>query len=238
MKTLLVTGGTRGIGRAIVKLFAENGYNVAFTYKNRKDLADKLMEQYGVLAIRADSESEIDIRSAVDRVFSEFGHINCLINNAAFSSFRLFTDISIDEWNHTFAVSVTGAFLYSKMVLPDMISRKSGRIVNISSIWGLVGSSCEVHYSAAKAAIIGMTKALAKEVGPSGITVNAITPGVICTDMNEILSEADMKTLIDDTPLKRVGSPEEVARVALFLCGEGGNFITGDVLNISGGFVI
>ena len=134
--------------------------------------------------------------------------------------------------------SVTAAFLYSKAVLSQMIKKKQGRIINISSVWGLVGASCEVHYSTAKAALIGFTKALAKELGPSGITVNAIAPGVINTDMNRAISDEDMRALADETPLGRIGEPAEIANAALFLASDEAGFITGDVLNISGGFVI
>ena len=136
------------------------------------------------------------------------------------------------------ATNLTGAFLYSKAVIPGMVSRKYGRIINITSMWGLVGSSCEVHYSTVKSGLIGMTKSLAKELGPSGITVNAIAPGVIRTDMNRVLSEEDISALCDETPLMRIGEPSEVAEAALFLAGDGASFITGDVLNVSGGYVI
>ena len=161
-----------------------------------------------------------------------------MINNAAISSFSLFTDISYEDWRKMFAVNLDGAFLYSKRVLPGMINKKQGRIINVSSMWGIVGSSCEVHYSAAKAALIGMTKALAKEVGPSGITVNCIAPGVIDTEMNAKLSEEDIRALKDETPLMRIGLPREVAEAALFLAGEGAAFITGAVLNVNGGFIV
>ena len=238
MKTVLVSGGSRGIGREIVRLFSKNGYKVAFTYKNSHDEAEALSRETGALAIRADSASESEVNGAVDKAISELGGIDCLINNAAVSSFSLFTDITLDAWNEMLSVNLTGAFLYSKRAIPDMLKRKHGRIINISSMWGLVGSSCEVHYSAAKAGIIGMTKALAKELGPSGITVNAIAPGVIDTDMNAGLSSEDKAVLIDETPLMRIGTTTDIASAALFLAGEGASFITGEVLNISGGYVI
>jgi len=142
-----------------------------------------------------------------------------------------------EEWERFLRVNLTAPFIYSRAVLPSMIRRRKGRIVNISSMWGLVGASCEVHYSAAKAGLIGFTKALAKEVGPSGITVNAIAPGVIETDMNRSLSKEDLIALKDETPLSRLGRPEEIARAALFLCSEGAGFITGEIMNISGGFI-
>ncbi len=238
MKTVLISGGSRGIGRELVRSFTEAGYRVAFTYKKSKDEAESLSLETGALAICADSASESDVITAVEKAVSELGHIDCLINNAAVSSFSVFTDISLDEWNEMLAVNLTGAFLYSRAVIPDMLKRKAGRIINISSMWGLVGSSCEVHYSTTKAGLIGMTKALAKELGPSGITVNAIAPGVINTDMNKALTDSDMSALREDTPLMRIGEPIDVARAAIFLAGVGGSFITGEVLNVSGGYVI
>lgn len=238
MKTVLITGGSRGIGRAMVELFSKNGYKVAFTYKNSENEAKNLAELTGALAICADSAIEADVLNAVDIARDRLGRIDCLINNAGISSFSLFTDITLDEWNRHLAVNLTGAFLYSKAVIPGMVSRKQGRIINITSMWGVVGSSCEVHYSTAKAGLIGMTKALAKELGPSGITVNAIAPGLIDTDMNRGLSDADIAAVAEETPLMRIGYAEEVARAALFLAGEGAGFITGEIMNVSGGYIM
>lgn len=238
MKTVLITGGSRGIGRAMVELFSANGYSVAFTYKKSENEAKSLAEATGAISICADSTSEEQVISAVSVALEKLGHIDCLINNAGVSSFSLFTDLTLDMWNEHLAVNLTGAFLYSRSVIPSMVSRKQGRIINISSMWGLTGSSCEVHYSTAKAGLIGMTKALAKELGPSGITVNAIAPGLIRTDMNKNLSEEDISSIADETPLMRVGEPSEVAKAALFLAGEGASFITGEILNVSGGYVI
>ncbi len=238
MKNVLITGGSRGIGKALVEAFSKNGYNVAFTYNKSENEAKRLAKELSVFPVKADSRNENEVIAATDAVRRAFGSIDILINNAGISTFSLFTDISLTEWNDIFAVNVGGAFLYSKSVLPDMISRKRGRIINISSIWGLVGSSCEVHYSASKAAIIGMTRALAKELGPSGITVNAIAPGLIDTDMNKSLSKADIEAFAEDTPLGRIGKPSEIASAALFLASDAADFITGDVLNVSGGSVI
>lgn len=238
MKTVLITGGSRGIGREMVRLFCKNGYNVAFTYKSSTRDAEALTRETGALAIMADSALEADILSAVENARKMFGKIDILINNAAVSSFSLFTDLSLDDWRRTFSVNVDGAFLYTKAVLSDMIREHFGRIINISSVWGIEGASCEVHYSASKAALIGLTKALAKELGPSGITVNCIAPGVIDTDMNSHLSDEDMNELIEQTPLMRIGLPRDVASAALFLAGEGASFITGNILNVSGGFTI
>ena len=238
MKSVFITGGSRGIGKAMVELFSENGYKVAFTYKSSDSKAMALSEKYSALAIKADSESEEEINAAAERALSELGSVDCLINNAAVSSFSLFTDIKTEEWNSIFSVNVTAPFLYTRALLPQMINRKSGRIINISSMWGVVGSSCEVAYSATKSALIGMTKALAKEVGPSGITVNAIAPGVIDTKMNSALSEEDMEALKNDTPLMRIGSAKEVAEAAFFLASDAASFITGAVLNVNGGYIV
>ena len=238
MQTVLITGGTRGIGKALVEAFSTNGYKVAFTYKNSEIAAKNVAESTGALAIRADSACESDVLSAGEYTREQFGNIDCLINNAGVCAFSLFSDISLDDWNDMLAVNLTGAFLYTKAVLPDMIAKKAGRIINITSMWGIVGSSCEVHYSAAKAGLIGMTKALAKELGPSGITVNAIAPGVIDTEMNKMLSDADREALIDETPLMKFGTPEDVANAALFLASDRASFITGEVMNLSGGFIV
>ena len=197
-----------------------------------------MAEATGAIAIRADSASQADVISAVDKTLEHFGNIDCLINNAGVSSFSLFTDLTLEDWNEHLAVNLTGAFLYSKAVIPHMVAKKQGRIINITSMWGITGSSCEVHYSTAKAGLIGMTKALAKELGPSGITVNAIAPGLIDTDMNRALTEDDIKVIEDETPLMRIGRADEVASAALFLAGDGAAFITGEIVNISGGYLI
>ena len=237
MKNVLITGGSRGIGRALVEAFSKSGHNVAFTYNNSEAEALKLQEEFSTFAFKADSRKEAEVLAAVKAAREALGSIDILINNAGISSFSLFTDLTLEEWNDTFAVNVGGAFLYTKAVLPDMISKKWGRIINLSSIWGLVGSSCEVHYSASKAALIGMTRALARELGPSNITVNAIAPGLIDTDMNKSLSDEDKALFAEDTPLGRAGRPEEIAKAALFLASDAADFITGDVLNVSGGYV-
>lgn len=238
MKNVLITGGSRGIGKAMVKAFADRGYNVAFTYKSSADAANQLSLETGALAIMADSAVEEDIISATSSVAKYFGGIDILINNAGISSFSLLQDLTLAEWNNCIATNLTSAFIYSREVIPFMLKSHKGRIINISSMWGLVGASCEVHYSTAKAGLIGFTKALAKELGPSGITVNAIAPGVIETDMNAHLSPDDLRSLSDDTPMGRIGKADEIAKAALYLAGEDASFITGDVLNISGGLVI
>ncbi|MBR7116226.1 MAG: 3-oxoacyl-ACP reductase FabG [Clostridia bacterium] len=238
MKRVLITGGSRGIGRELVKKFSREGYAVAFTYKASRDAANELAAEFGAYAIKADSELPEEIERAVALALEHLGGIDILINNAGISSFSLLQELSVEEWQRTLAVNLTAPFIYSKAVIPGMVSEKWGRIINISSIWGLVGSSCEAHYSASKAGLIGLTKALSKELGPSGITVNAIAPGVINTEMNKSLGEDTVRELCDETPLMRCGECEDVAEAALFLASERASFITGDVLNVSGGFVI
>ena len=238
MKNVLITGGSRGIGKAMVELFSAKGYRVAFTYKNSEDAAKELSKSTGAAAIAADSASEAEIKAATEAAARALGGIDILINNAGISTFGMIQDISFEEWQKCLSVNLTAPFIYSREVLPYMIKNHKGRIINISSMWGLVGASCEVAYSAAKAGLIGMTKAMAKELSPSGITVNAIAPGVIETDMNAHLGEDDIRTLAEETPVGRIGRAEEVAEAALYLASEASGFITGEVLNISGGFVI
>ncbi len=238
MKTVLINGGSRGIGAAAVRAFCKAGYAVAFTYLHSEEEAKKLSQECGALAIKADSSSSAEVRAAVERAFFALSHIDVLVNNAAISLFSLFTDITDEDFARIFAVNVNGPFYYTKAVLPDMIKRKAGRIINISSIFGQSGASCEVHYSATKAALIGLSRALAKEVGPSGITVNCIAPGVIDTDMNRRLDEQTKRELCEGTPLGRMGTPGEVAEAILYLAGENASFITGQVLTVDGGFLL
>lgn len=238
MKTVLVNGGSRGIGAEVVRLFAGRGYRVAFTYLHSREAADALSRETGALALRADSGKEAEVLSAVRETERLLGGVEILVNSAAVSSFSLFTELTAEEWGRHFAVNVNGPFFYTRAVLPGMIAKKWGRVINISSMWGTAGASCEVHYSATKAALDGMTRALAREVGPSGITVNAVAPGVIDTDMNAALTEEDRRRLCDETPLCRIGTAREVAETVCFLAGEGAAFITGQVVGVNGGFVI
>ena len=238
MKTALITGGSRGIGRAMVELFSSSGYRVAFTYKQSKEASDELALRTGGIAIRADGASEEEILRAVSISRAELGHIDCLINNAGISSFSLFTDVSLDQWQNVFSLNLNSAFLYSREIAKDMIAVHSGRIINIGSMWGISGSSCEVAYSSAKAALHGMTKALAKELGPSGITVNAIAPGLIDTDMNSTLDKGALHAIINETPLMRIGTPVDVAALALFLASDASSFITGQVISVDGGYLL
>ena len=233
MKRVLVTGGSRGIGAATVRAFAAAGYDVTFLFLRSTAAAEALAFETGATPLKldvADGEAVAEALAGMD--------FDILVNNAGVSSFSLLTDLSDAEWRRTMAVDLDGAFYCAKAVLPGMISRKWGRIINVSSMWGLVGSSCEAHYSAAKAGLIGFTKALAKEEGPSGITVNCVAPGVIDTEMNAALTPETVAELIDETPAGRLGTPEEVAKLVLCLASEDASFITGQVICQSGGLVI
>ena len=242
-KIAVITGGSRGIGAACVRAFAEDGYAVAFLYKNSRDKADALMQSLraegrDVAAYQCDVADAAQVQAVIADILRTYRRIDALVNCAGIAHIGLFTDMTEDGWDRLFAVNVRSAFSVTKAVLPGMISRQTGAVVNVSSMWGEVGASCEVAYSTTKAALIGLTKALAKEVGPSGVRVNCVTPGVIDTDMNAQLTEDDRDELADETPLGRIGAAEEVAKTILFLCGEGASFITGQVLGVSGGLVI
>ena len=236
MSVAFVTGGSRGIGAETVKLLSQSGWSVAFCYFSDDAAAQEVAQKSGALAIKADVADSDALDKAVKQAQSKLGDIDLLVNNAAISFAGLFTDIAGEDWQRMLNVNVNGAFNATKSVLPQMIKNKRGKIINISSVWGQVGASCEVHYSTTKAALIGFTKALAKEVGPSGITVNCIAPGVIATDMNKRLTKEDLTALADETPLCRIGTPEDVAKAVLYLASEGADFITGQVLGVDGGF--
>lgn len=242
-RTVLITGASRGIGRAAAVIFAKNGFNVAVNYCRSEDRAKALAEElkaYGVnaAAYRADVSDKSAVTEMFRRAEAELGKISVLVNNAGIAEQALFSDITEEMWDRMFDVNVKGAYNCTQAALPSMIHEKYGRIVNVSSMWGISGASCEVHYSASKAAIIGFTKALAKEVGLSGITVNCIAPGVIETDMNAALSEEAMNVLKEDTPLNRIGDPEDAAEAIFFLASDKAGFITGQVLSVDGGFIV
>lgn len=242
-KTVLITGASRGIGRAIARLFAINNYNVVINYNKSEHEAKELYEELSekgcsVRIFKADVSDISEANSLVNYCIGQFEKIDVLINNAGISKNNLFTDISYEEWHEVMNVNLNSVFYVTKKALQYMIPEMSGKIINISSIWGIAGGSYEVHYSASKAAIIGMTKALAKELGPSNINVNCIAPGVIKTDMLNNIDEDTIDMLRDETPLMRLGTPEDIARCALFLASEGGDFITGQVISPNGGFVI
>ena len=237
-KTVFITGGSRGIGAECVRLFSENGYRVAFSYLNSEKEAKALCEKYGALAYKADVADSSAITFAIGEAIKELGKIDVLINNAGVSQSCLFTDITDEMWRKMIDTNLSGAFYATRTVLPQMINRKCGVILNVSSMWGEVGASCEVHYSASKAGLIGMTKALAKEVGLSGIRVNCVAPGAIETDMLSCFTAEDMEALKDETPLNRIGNTTDIAETLLFLASEKSSFITGQVLGVNGGFVI
>lgn len=238
-KTVLITGASRGIGRACAKLFCENGYNVIANYLNSENEMNSLVSGFeNIFSVRADVSDEHQVAHMVELANRRFGDIDVLINNAGIAMQKLFTDTEKGEWDRVFDVNVGGVFNCCREVAHGMIRNHRGKIINISSIWGVTGASCEVAYSASKAAIIGLTKALAKELGPSGICVNCIAPGVIETDMNRSLDAETIESLIDETPLQTIGKPQDVASTALFLASDESSFITGQIIGVNGGFVI
>lgn len=237
MRNVVITGGTRGIGAACTRLFAENGDRVFAVYRDDDVAAEKIAAQTGAITVKADISDE-NAADVISDAVHAYGKTDVLINNAGISIIKLFSDTTPEEWDRIFAVNVRGTYLVTRALLPDMISAKRGKIINISSMWGQTGASCEVAYSASKAALIGFTKALAKETGPSGICVNCVCPGVIDTDMNKELDAETMEMLRDDIPLMRIGSVRETADSVFFLAGNGADYITGQVLGVNGGIVI
>ena len=235
---VLITGGSRGIGRACVERFCAEGHRVAFFYKQSHEQAKTLFEQTGALPICADLSDAESACAAVFAAKTKLGGIDVLVNNAGISQIKLFSDITNDDWSAMLNTNLSGAFFVSREVSRLMVAQKHGRIIQIGSMWGKVGASCEVHYSATKAGLRGLTMALAKELGPSGITVNCVEPGVIATEMNQELSEEDLRALCDETPVGRLGTPEEVAALVAFLASEEAGFLTGQCIGIDGGFAI
>lgn len=241
-KTVLITGASRGIGRACALKFAHLGHRVIINYNKSEAAAAELVRTISDFGGYAEAFAcDISDFSAVSAMFElinkRFGGVDILINNAGIAKTMLFGDMSENDWDNIFGVNVKGMFNTVHCALPYMLKNKSGKIVNISSIWGICGASCEVAYSASKAAVIGFTKALASELGPSGICVNCVAPGVIDTDMNSNLSEEDKCALIEQTPQRRLGNAEDVANAVCFLSGDEADFITGQVLSPNGGFV-
>jgi 3-oxoacyl-[acyl-carrier protein] reductase len=234
MKTALVTGASRGIGEEISRALSKDGYKVYINYEKSDEQARALADEIGATAFKADVS---DI-SGVQSMFDEIREVNVLVCNAGISEYGLFSDLSAEAWRRLFAVNVDGAYNCIRCALPSMLRNKAGSIITMSSVWGVHGASCEAAYSASKAAIIGLTKALAKELGPSGIRVNCIAPGVIETDMMSGFSEEDKAVLIDNTPLSRLGSPSDVAFLASFLASDKSQFITGQVIGVDGGFAL
>ncbi len=243
MKTVLITGASRGIGLACAEKFASEGYNVILNCIKSVDIATKkaaeLSEKYGInaCAIKADVASEIEVRELFLKAKETVGSPDVLINNAGIAKLGLFQDMTSEEWDRLFGVNVKSVFLCCKEAIPHMLNNQNGSIVNVASMWGEIGASCEAAYSASKAAVIGYTKALAKELAPSGIRVNCISPGLIDTDMNSVLTEETKEELCQDIPLQRMGKAEEVAEW-IYLVATQGTYITGQTFSVNGGAVI
>lgn len=239
MKTVLVTGGSRGIGKAIVQKFANEGYNVILDYSKSDDAAFAVAKEFSnVVPYKADVSVKREVNELVAFAEERFKKIDILINNAGISSTGLIQDLSEAELNRIFSVNVNGTIFCTQAVLPQMIARQEGKIINISSVWGMVGAANEVAYSASKAAIIGFTKALAKEVGPSNIRVNCIAPGIILTDMVSDYTVEEFDAIRANIPLEKIGSTEDIASLAYFLASDESNYITGQVISPNGGWVI
>ena len=228
-RTVLISGGDRGIGAAAARAFYAAGYRVAVFYHTNAEAA---------AALQCDVASRASCELAFRAAEQALGRVDVLVSNAGIAQQKLFTDITPEEWQRMLDVNLTGAFNLCQLALPGMIRRKAGRILTVSSMWGQTGGSCEVHYSAAKAGLIGLTKALAKEEGPSGITVNCVAPGVIDTDMMASFTAEDKAALAEETPVGRLGTAEEVAKLLLYLAGEDAGYITGQVFGVNGGLVI
>lgn len=245
-KTVLITGASRGIGRETARRFALENHNVAINYNSNKTAADSLIEEIfkatgrrdNLWAVKADVSNRSEVTLMFEGLKNIFGPPDILVNNAGIAQQKIFSDITENDWERMFDVNVKGAYHCIQAALPYMINKKRGKIINISSIWGITGASCEVHYSAAKAAVIGMTKALAKELAPSGIQVNCVAPGATSTDMNNNLNSHDIEKLKDEIPLGRFGTSEEISDIILFLASDKADYITGQVISPNGGLVI
>jgi 3-oxoacyl-[acyl-carrier protein] reductase len=239
--TVLVTGSSRGIGAGIARRFAREGHRVAIHYRAEEAQARALYDELAnagcsVMLVSGDIAREDEAKQIVSRVRERFGFIDVLVNNAGIAlPTQLITDTKLADWNRVMKTNITGMFLVTNAVLPEMVSQKRGAIVNISSMWGVTGGSCEVAYSSSKAAVIGFTKSLAKEVAPSGIRVNCVAPGFVLTDMTRGFDEGVIAGICEETPLLRAGTPEDIASAVLFLASEEASFITGQVLSVDGG---
>ena len=241
MRTVLVTGASRGIGAAIARKFGKLGYRVCVNYNNSADEAAKVVDalkQIGSLAkaYKADVSNSLEVKKMFEEIEKDFGGVDILINNAGVSLEKMLCDTTDEYFDYLMDINLKGVFNCTRQAQGYMVRNHRGAIVNISSIWGEVGASCETVYSASKAGIIGFTKALAKELAPSGITVNCLSPGAVDTDMNSFLSDDEKSALIDEIPLSRFATPSEIASAVVFLCEH--PYITGQNLSVNGGFVI
>lgn len=241
-KSVLITGASGGIGEAMCREFAKAGYDVAIHYNSSEESALRLKEEleseYKVkaVAIKADLRNSDEVKALAETALKTFGKIDVLVNNAGVAYMSLFQLADDTKVKELFDINLMSSMALTKEILPSMIKNQWGRIINISSMWGIAGASCEVHYSASKSALIGFTKALAKEVGPSGITVNCIAPGYIDTKMNSTIDEDSVKEIVEATPVGRKGTPEDIAPLGVFLSGDKADFITGQVISVDGGY--
>ena len=239
--TVLVTGGTRGIGKACCEKFLKKGYNVIATYVSNEEKASMMMAEHtgeNFIAAKCDVSDYESVKALFGFIGNRYGGVDVLVNNAGISMQKMLCDTTRDDWERIMNVNVGAMYNTVNCATPYMVNKKYGKIVNVSSIWGICGASCEVAYSASKAAVIGFTKALAKELGPSGICVNCVAPGVIDTEMNAAFDDETMEALSDETPLCRIGTPQEVADTVCFLSSDESSFITGQVISPNGGIVI
>ena len=233
---VLITGGSRGIGRAIVEKFVNAGHSVAFIYRSDDKAATKCSDKTGALAIKADVSDPEQVKRACTEAIAKLGDIDVLVNNAGISKNGLMTDMSVSDWKSVTDTNLSSAFYMCQEIAPCMIRNQRGRIINIGSVWGRYGASCEVAYSASKAGLRGLTLSLARELGPSNITVNCVEPGVIETDMNACYDEETMDELAESAALCRIGQPSEVANAVYFLASDEASFITAQCLGVDGGF--
>lgn len=236
MMNAIVSGGSRGIGAAVVRTLTESGVRVAFLYEKNEDAAREIAGSTGAVPVRCDISDRDQVFRAYEEAKKAVGMIDSVVSCAGIAQQALFQDVTGSDWNKMIGVNLSGAAYLAQAALPDMISEKKGSIVFVSSVWGEVGASMEAHYSASKAGLIGLMKALSKEVGPSGIRVNAVTPGVIYTDMLKCFDDETMRCLAEETPLGRIGTPEDVAKAIRFLLSDDASFITGQTLGVNGGF--
>lgn len=240
-KVVIVTGGSRGIGESIVRELANSDYRVVLNYNKSEEKAKQIQQELTncgkqVEIFKADVTKRSEVNDLIKFTVEKFGGVDALINNAGISQAKLFTDITEEDWQNMLQTNLTSAFYTTQECAKYMINQKEGCIINISSIWGTTGASCEVHYSVAKAGLDGMTKALAKELGPSNIRVNSIAPGIIDTDMNKHLSEEDLQSIKDEIPLGKIGSPQSIAKCVKWLVED--DYTTGQVISINGGWYI